>query len=260
MIDADVSRLTGEHSAVPVVELTDGGGFGASRDLEISRELLGLVADAEPRRSLLRVYRPVPTVAFSRRESLMQGFAAASDSARAQGFTPVIRPTGGRAVSYNSSCLILDLVIPEGVRRLDSEGLFKSIAGQFAVTLRKLGVDAHVGEVPGEYCPGKFSVNARHSVKLIGASQRGIRGARLLSASIPVESDPQLVEVLTDVNRALGFSWQPSTFGCVASEAPGVGIDGLRRALLDDLAGSQRMSIPYHRVASSPLGERLSGE
>lgn len=79
----------------------------------------------------------------------MEGFAAATDSARAHGFTPVIRPTGGRAVSYNSFCLILDLVIPEGVQRLDSEGLFKSVALQFSATLESWGVDAHIGEVPG---------------------------------------------------------------------------------------------------------------
>lgn len=248
MTDAAVSQMTGEHPTVPAIELTHSSGYGALRDLDISRELLSYVAAAEPRRSFLRVYQPAPTVAFSRRESFLEGFAEATESAKAHGFTPVIRPTGGRAVAYNSSCLILDLVTPESDLRPDTNGLFKSIGNQFAATLRNLGLDAHVGEVSGEYCPGKFSVNARHSVKLIGTSQRVVRGARLLSASIPVQSDLRLIEVLTDVNHALGFQWQPKTFGFVASEAPGVRIDDVRRVFLNDLAGDQREPFPYHRL------------
>lgn len=72
---AAVSQMTGEHPTVPTIELTHSSGFGAPRDLDISRELLGFVADAEPRRSFLRVYQPTPTVAFSRRESFLEGFA-----------------------------------------------------------------------------------------------------------------------------------------------------------------------------------------
>ena len=42
--------------------------------------------------------------------------------------------------------------------------------------LGRLGVDARVGEVPGEYCPGAFSVNARGRIKLAGVGQRLISG------------------------------------------------------------------------------------
>ena len=38
---------------------------------------------------------------------------------------------------------------------------FEEVAGLIADALRALGVDARVGEVPGEYCPGAYSVNAR---------------------------------------------------------------------------------------------------
>ena len=50
------------------------------------------------------------------------------------------------------------------------------MAELIAATLRGLGVDARVGEVPGEYCPGAYSVNARGAVKLSGIGQRMIRG------------------------------------------------------------------------------------
>ncbi len=57
---------------------------------------------------------------------------------------------------------------------------------RLAGALRGLGVDARVGEVPGEYCPGAYSVNARGRVKLIGTAQRLVRGAALLGASVVV--------------------------------------------------------------------------
>jgi len=40
-----------------------------------------------------------------------------------------------------------------------------------AAAFRRLGVDARVGEVSGEYCPGAHSVNARGATKLISGAE-----------------------------------------------------------------------------------------
>ena len=44
-------------------------------------------------------------------------------------------------------------------------------------SFRRLGVDARVGEIPGEYCPGAYSVNARGVKKLMGVGQRLVPSA-----------------------------------------------------------------------------------
>ena len=91
---------------------------------------------------------------------------------------------------------------------------------RLAGALRAVGVDARVGEVPGEYCPGAYSVNARGRVKLIGTAQRLVRGAALLGASIVVGDGPGVRAVLRDVYAALEFEWDEATAGAVDEEVP----------------------------------------
>lgn len=201
----------------------------AAADLDRSVELLRAVADgsiADDR--VVRVYAPLPTVAMSRRESRMPGFERASQAAVAHGFAPVIRPTGGRAVAYDSSCIVFDVI--EREKELTDQRAFFLRAGSALVAgMRRFGVDARVGDVPGEYCPGEFSINARGAVKLIGTSQRAVRGARLLSGMVPLASVAHLVDILVAVNEALGLEWDATTFGTLAAEA-----SGLARATVED--------------------------
>ena len=55
-----------------------------------------------------------------------------------------------------------------------------------AGALRQLGVPAGVGEVPGEYCPGEFSVHDGGGRKLVGTAQRLVPGGWLFSSMIVV--------------------------------------------------------------------------
>jgi len=147
-------------------------------DLERSVELLRQVASGDGPERLLRLYTPAPTLALTRRESLMPGYDIAVAAAERLGFTPAIRPTGGRAAAYDETCLVFDLVEREE-SHADPTALFAQAGRTIVDALRGLGVDARLGEVPGEYCPGAYSINARGAVKLVGTSQRGVRGARL---------------------------------------------------------------------------------
>ncbi len=197
-------------------------------DVALPHALLELVASG--RRPVVRCYRPTATVAFGRRDRLLPGFARAADAARRRDFTPVIRGAGGRAAAYDQGCLIFDEIMPADESAIRER--FAGDADRQAAALRSLGVDARVGEVPGEYCPGEFSVNARGRVKLIGAAERIIRGAWLHSSVVAVEGAPRLRAVLIDVYGALGLDWDAATVGDVASEAPGTELEDVRAALL----------------------------
>jgi len=214
------------------VDLLEGSaGADPTLDVALPHALLGLVAEGR-RGGVLRHYRPHATVAFGRRDSFLPGFAQAAAAARRLGFTPVVRGAGGHAATYDEGCLVFDLIAPEADAMVGIQTRFAGEAELQAQALRSLGVDARVGEVPGEYCPGEFSVNARGRVKLIGAAQRIVRGAWLLSSVVVVEGAPALQAVLEDVYEALGLEWDPQTTGSVADEAPGVGIEDVRKALL----------------------------
>ncbi|HEY2440089.1 MAG TPA: hypothetical protein VGI07_07665 [Solirubrobacteraceae bacterium] len=233
----------------PPVDLLQGrADDDPAMDMAVSSALLKMVASGE-RRPVLRCYRPLATVAFGSRDRFLPGFARAAAAAGRHGFVPVIRAAGGRAAAYDPGCLVLDEIMPAADSMSAMRERFADGAERQAQALRGLGVDARVGEVAGEYCPGEFSVNARGEVKLIGSAQRIIRGAWLFATVVVVESTDALRPVLEDVYAELGLEWHPATTGSVAGEVPGVSIEDVQRALLAQYDGR-------YGLAAAPLTEQ----
>jgi lipoate-protein ligase A len=111
------------------------------------------------------------------------------------------------------------------------------MADLIADTLRGLGVDARVGEVPGEYCPGAYSVNARGATKLAGIGQRMIRGGAHMGGVVVASGCREVARVLEPVYRALELEWDPATSGSVAEElGREVDVGELEEALIAELA------------------------
>ena len=130
---------------------------------------------------------------------------------------------------------MLDLVARHPQARDDFRERFAVLGAQLAAGLRTLGVPAGVGPVPGEYCPGEFSVNAAGTTKIVGTAQRLTRHGYLFSAVVLV-TDPEPVRtVLVDAYAALGFDWRPASVGCVADHAPDVTVADVEDALLPGL-------------------------
>src|SRR4051794_20058396 len=142
-------------------------------------------ASASELTEALRIYRPAaPVVVFGRRDTRLPGFDAAVLAARAAGFEPLVRAVGGRPVAYTTQALLIDHVKHEPLAADGLETRFQYYGTLYAEILRELGIDARVGAVPGEYCPGAHSVNARGVVKLVGTGQRVVRNAWLFSTLI----------------------------------------------------------------------------
>jgi lipoate-protein ligase A len=202
-------------------------------DVAIAHALLLRVARGELP-GALRVYRPAPTVAFGKLDALRPGFAAAVEAARSHGFTPVLRAPGGHAAAYDPGTVVFDLVAPSE-RLFDGlHDTFRSTSAALAASLSSLGVHALVGSVPGEYCCGDYSVNARGAVKLVGTAQRAVRGAALLGGFVTASGSARLRPVLVDVYAALGLAWDPATLGAVDDEVA-VGVDAVQRAVVSAL-------------------------
>ncbi|RRO20357.1 lipoate--protein ligase family protein [Saccharopolyspora rhizosphaerae] len=182
---------------------------------------------------VLRVYRPeARVVAFGRRDSLLPGFPEAVAVARDAGFTPVLRAPGGRAVAYTENSLVVDHAGPDPGRLAGLEERFVGYAELWSDVLAAHGVAALVGAVPGEYCPGAHSVNARGRVKLVGTAQRMVRGAWLFSAVAILDDAAVLRPVLTEVYRALELPFDEDSVGSIAEEAPGRSLEGFEEALV----------------------------
>ena len=108
--------------------------------------------------------------------------------------------------------------IPDRNPRENIDARFRETASLIASALSRLGVDARVGEVPGEYCPGAYSVNARGRTKLMGVGQRIVSGAAHVGGVVVVGDSGRVRDVLTPVYDALAHDWSPGTVGSVEDE------------------------------------------
>jgi hypothetical protein len=102
-------------------------------------------------------------------------------------------------------------------------------------------VDARVGEVPGEYCPGEYSVNAGGSLKLMGVGQRIVNGAAHVGGVLVVSDSARVRDALAPVYAALGISWRPESAGSVADVVPGASWDAVRDAFAAEIAREHRL-------------------
>jgi lipoate-protein ligase A len=107
---------------------------------------------------------------------------------------------------------------------------FESYSELHARVLGELGVDARVGELPGEYCPGTYSVNAAGVAKIIGSAQRITRDGWLFSSVIQVTGSRVLREVLRETHEALGYPLDVSTVGTLQDFSPEVSTEGVTEA------------------------------
>ncbi len=220
-------------SAIEVLRASIAG--PAALDMAVSRALLAEVADGE-RPASLRVYRPHNILAFSVSDARRPGFAAARDIAREAGFQSVIRLAGGRAAAFTRESVAFAWATPEARPRQGIEARFASMAGIVVAALRALGVDAQIGEVAGEYCPGSHSVNARGVVKLMGVGQRVVTGAAHVGGVITVGAAAETRALLEAVYRALDYPMRPETIGFVAEESQGATVEQVGAALLECFA------------------------
>jgi lipoate-protein ligase A len=183
----------------------------------VSRTILQRVAAGELPPTI-RIHRPGNEVAFGRQDLASPHYEAAAEAARAAGFAAVERLAGGRAAVFHSGTIAIARAYADPQPPKRTYARFEEMAAQIAGALRALGVDARVGEVPGEYCPGAYSVNARGAVKLSGIGQRMIRGGAHMGGVVVASGGGDVARALKPVYEALELEWDPATSGDVSAE------------------------------------------
>jgi len=204
-------------------------------DMALTAALLDEVA-AGTSPDTVRVYRPGPTVAFGRMDRLAGGFARACEAARARDLTPLVRLGGGRAAAYGPDSVIVEVIRAAGRIGEGLEQRFAELAGLLTDVLGRLGVAVELGELPGEYCPGRFSLHLPDGPKLAGIAQRVVAGAALASAVIVVDHGPALRAVIAEVYAALGLEVDPATAGAITDRYPGVGTESVLACAVEAVA------------------------
>lgn len=214
----------------PLLFVTDSFPEDPAFDMALSKALLLRVAAGELP-DVLRIARPGPAVAFGKRDVISPAYEAAVAAARAEGFEAVERLPGGRAAVFHEDTVSIAHAIRDENPREGVTRRFEDTAGLMARAFGRLGVDARVGEVAGEYCPGEHSVNARGERKLMGLGQRVVAGGAHLGAVVVVAGEHRIRTVLEPVYAALDLAWKPEATGSLAGEAPASGWNGAVAAI-----------------------------
>ena len=237
-VSGPVDEPVGEAMGVPAgsrlrVTVDDTTGHPAL-DTAISRVLLERV-DRGELPATLRLSRPSSIVAFSSRDARTPGFDAAAAASAAAGFTPVLRLAGGRPAVFTPTTIAFSWSVPTAAPSSGIVERFTTLSGCLAAAFTALGVDARVGEVEGEYCPGQYSVNVTGRHKVAGVGQRLLRRAAHTGGVVVVDGAEQINRVLLPVYAAMGVHFDPAATGSLADHAA-LRYEQVRSAIVDAFA------------------------
>ena len=199
----------------------------AADDLAVSRALLDRVAAGEID-GALRIWRPVPAVAFSKLDLLLSpGAGDAVALTERAGLAAIQRMSGGHAVVLGE--LSLCAGVAETATAFEgTQERYELMRGAIVAALAAIGMDAEPGELPREWCPGAWSIHAG-PVKLAGLSQRVISGAAWTEAVIQLGADVELYE---RIYETLGLPLDSAT---IASSGQLADLSALSDALVSAL-------------------------
>ena len=228
-------------------------------DVAVSRVILERVSGGEEPETL-RLYRPGAMVAFGPQDTRAPGYRQAVEAARTAGFEAVRRLSGGRAAVFHEETIAFAWTIPDPDPRGSVDRRFQELSCIMANAFRRLGIDVQVGEVPGEYCPGRYSVNARGKKKLMGVGQRLTSAAVHVGGVVVVGGSIRIRDVLLPVYEALHVEWNPTTVGSVQCEVPGTGYDEVRDAVLDGFTARYELAHEQLTPEAIDLSEQLRSE
>jgi lipoate-protein ligase A len=169
---------------------------------------------------ILRLRRPRPTAAFSPQDTTHPDYERIKDQARTNGFEPIERGTGGRLTMFDEHALAVTLIWPHPEPHAHTMRRYEIFSGAIAAALTKLDIDARVGELPNEYCPGKFSINAEGRVKLVGIAQRMNRRCVQMGAIISVERSEEACAAIAQAYHAMSLPFDLKTYGAISELRP----------------------------------------
>jgi lipoate-protein ligase A len=217
-------------------------------DVAVAHAILSAVARGDMQ-GVFRLHVPGPVVAFGRADRVQPGYPLAVRAAQAHGFSAVERLAGGRAAVFHGSTLAFSVALPDDDPKVGIHRRFETISGVMVNAFQGLGIDARVGELPGEYCPGSWSVNVGGRVKVMGVGQRLVRGAAHIGGVVVVDDGESIRDVLIPVYRALHIDWDPRTSGALADRSPGLDNSKVIKAIKKAMSGAYDLE-PGHLPTS----------
>ncbi len=228
-------------------------------DTALSRALMLRVAAGDLPETL-RISRPGSIVAFGKRDAVSPGYREAVRAARGGGYEAIERLAGGRAAVFHEDTIAIAHAVPDPDPRSRVDERFEATAGLLASALSRLGVEARVGEVAGEYCPGAHSVSVRGERKLVGVGQRLVAGGVHVGGVVVVAGADRVRDILLPVYAALALDWRPETTGAVTEEAPAQTWESVSAAIVEEYGRRHELEPASLDADTLALARRLAPE
>lgn len=239
--------------------LTDSFPCKPALDTAISRAILRRVSDGiEP--TTLRLHRPGSVVAFGPQDATSPGYFKAVDISHQRGFEAIKRLAGGRAAIFHPGTIAFAWTIHDTSPEVGVDARFRELSQLMATALRRLGLDAQIGAVPGEYCSGQYSVNARGSKKLMGVGQRLSHKAAHVGGVLVVNDTVIVRDMLIPIYEALNLKWDPYTTGSVEDEMGRITYSQVQEAIIDEFGRRYDLYNGTVNAETMALAETLEME
>lgn len=188
---------------------------------------------------ILRFSTLRPSMAFSRRDQLSPHFAAAAAAVEELGFRAEVRPVGGTFAPLHGGSLVIE-EFGRSTSLEPASARFDRHTAIVADVLLELGIDARLGELEGEYCPGQHSINAGGRVKVSGTAQRVSGAAWLVSTVLQVGDATPLRAVTARCAEIMRAEVDLETIGSVNGELAGLAPTPTPGAVARRIAGVYR--------------------
>ena len=102
--------------------------------------------------------------------------------------------------------------------------------------------------MPGEYCPGDWTVNGAGRMKLAGTAQRVVARAWMIGAELVVTNADPIRAVLADVYAALELDFDPATAASMTDLWPDVTVDAVRSAVIAHFGATDVLAVDEELV------------
>ena len=224
----------------------------AGLDTTLARALLRQVSSGELPETF-RLYTPGRIVAFGKRDTLERGFLDAARAAADLRYVPLIRLAGGRAAIFNEHTLAFGWATPAADPRRSVQDRFQLMSDMLMRAFRRLGVDTAIGEIPGEYCPGRFSVHHSGRRKVMGVGQRLAANAAHVGGVIVVSRPDLINDIIHPVYAGLDVDFDPDATGALSDVVPGVTTSDVAAAIVAELETS--VTLTPATISSRLLAE-----
>ncbi|MCL1594546.1 MAG: lipoate--protein ligase family protein [Actinomycetia bacterium] len=224
----------------------------AALDTATSRAILQLVSTGDLPETL-QVGMPHRVVAFGKHDAISARFDQAVASSVRAGFDSTIRIAGGRAVVFHPGTVRFAWTLPDNDPAKNMRTRFERLANAVVGVLGRLDIDAQVGELPDEYCAGRYSVHLVDGGKVMGVGQRLTKHAAQIGGMIVVNDPHTINAVLEPIYGFLEIPFDPSQTGSVA-DATSVAPDIVAEYLVAAVAEDRRV----HQVAPDTATARLA--